>query len=128
MSDYKTGYSDESKNYIDNQVPNSELDQGRYNRSKDREAKFNANWLRRPVNINDVVDQFVPEREVRVSGNGVKFNIEGERYQIRCDKVAGYLRIWDKKEKSFCKEDGTPAKKKDNEHTHFKIMKREEMK
>lgn len=49
MSDYKSGYSDESKNYIGNKVPNSELDQGRYNRSKDREVKFNTNWLRRPA-------------------------------------------------------------------------------
>ena len=128
MSDYKSGYSDESKNYIDNKVPNSELDQGRYNRSKDREAKFNANWLRRPVNINDVVDRFVPADEAKVSGNGVKLTIEGKRYQVICDKVAGYLRIKDKKLNSFCKADGTPTSKDDNENTHFKIMKRKEMK
>ena len=56
---------------------------------------------------------------------GVKYNFEGSRYIVRCDKVAGYLRIYDKKEKSYCLLDGTLSK--NPEKTHFKIKRREEM-
>ena len=55
----------------------------------------------------------------------MKYNFEGSRYIVRCDKVAGYLRIYDKKEKSYCLLDGTLSK--NPEKTHFKIKRREEM-
>ena len=41
MADYKSAYSDISKDYIENVVPASPVDQGRYDRSKIRESKFN---------------------------------------------------------------------------------------
>ena len=100
MSDYKSDYSDESKCYIENAVPASLMEQGRYERSKIREAKNNENWVRQKVNLNEIVDRFVPkggEVITQRTEGGVKYNFEGTRYIVKCDKVAGYLRIYDKK-------------------------------
>lgn len=128
MADYKTAYSDISKHYVENIVPLNQLEHDRYVRSKGREARNNNNWIRQKVNLNDIVDRFIPQdREVvteRTEG-GVKYNFEGDRYIVKCDKVAGYLRIFDKRNKSYCRLDGTPSK--DPEQTHFKIKRREEM-
>lgn len=128
MSDYKSAYSDISKDYIENIVPTNSVDQERYKRSKERELKFNENWKKQKVNLNEIVDKFVPKIDEVVtqkSEGGVKYNFIGERYIVKCDKVAGYLRIYDKKTKSYCKLDGTPSK--NPEETHFKIKRREEM-
>jgi len=46
MSDSKQRYSDSSRSYIGNDVPGSMVDQGRYDRSKDREARWNESWKR----------------------------------------------------------------------------------
>ena len=128
MADYKSAYSDISKDYIENVVPASPVDQGRYDRSKIRESKFNDEWSKQKVNLNEIVDRFVPSVEgfaEQHSQGGVKYNFEGKRYIVKCDKVSGYLRIYDKKTKSYCKLDGTPS---DNlNETHFKIKRREEM-
>ena len=128
MADYKTAYSDISKDYVENIVPNSEYDFDRYSRSKIREARNNENWNKQKANLNEIVDHFIPEGSdlltCRTEG-GVKYNFEGDHYIIKCDKVAGYLRIYDKKAKSYCLLDGTPSN--NPERTHFKIKRREEM-
>ena len=124
MSDYKEKYSEESNDYIENDVSSNEQDLERYKRSKDREQRFNENWEEQKVNLNDIVNAFIPTQEemiVRTEG-GVKYNFEGERYSIKCDKVAGYLRIYDKRLKKFCLPDGTACS--NNEKTHFKIKRR----
>ena len=128
MADYKSAYSGISKDYIENTVSSNPVDRGRYDRSKAREAEHNDTWVKQKVNLNEIVDQFVPSVEGFVeqhSEGGVKYDFEGERYIVKCDKVAGYLRIWDKQAKSYCLLDGTPSK--DNSLTHFKIKRREEM-
>ena len=128
MADYKTAYSDVSKVYIDTEVPLSQLDQCRYKRSKIREKDNNENWIKRKVNLNDIVDFFIPPKtEIikRYTESGVKYNFEGKRYIVKCDKVAGYLRIYDKYTKSYCLLDGTPSKNRDK--THFKIKRKEEL-
>lgn len=128
MSDYKSPYSDISKKYIEILVPASSLEQDRYNRSKARERKNNENWTKQKVNLNEVVDRFIPEDSdvvTRRTEGGVKYIFEGSRYAIKCDKASGYLRIYDKKAKSYCLPDGTPSK--NPEKTHFKIKRREEM-
>ena len=61
MADYKSAYSDISKDYIENLVPSSSLEQERYDRSKVREANNNENWIKQKVNLNEIVDQFIPE-------------------------------------------------------------------
>ena len=128
MADYKSAYSDISKDYIENTVPANSIEQERYNRSRNRETLFNDHWMKQKVNLNEIVDKFVPSKERFVSSHaksGVKYNFEGKHYIVKCDKVAGYLRIWDKQAKSFCLLDGTPCGI--NELTHFKIKRREEM-
>lgn len=128
MSDYKAAYSDISKDYIENVVPTNDLDQGRYDRSKLREAQHNEQWKKNKVNLNEIVDKFVPETDKfrsEHSEGGVKYDFEGDRYIVKCDKVSGYLRIYDKKAKMYCKLDGTPSR--NLEETHFKILRREEM-
>ena len=128
MADYKSAYSDISKDYIENIVPSNPVDQGRYDRSKAREAEYNDMWMKQKVNLNEIVDKFIPSIEGFVeqyTEGGVKYDFEGARYIIKCDKVAGYLRIWDKRAKSYCLLDGTPSR--DESLTHFKIKRREEM-
>jgi len=74
--------------------------------------------------LSEVVDKFC----LGVVGktiNGVKFVYKNDNYKIECDKVAGYLRIYDRKGKCYVKADGTPGS---SEETHFKINKRKEMK
>lgn len=128
MSDYKSAYSDISKDYIENIVTSSSLEQERYNRSKAREERNNINWIKQKVNLNEIVDRFIPENSDVVTQHtegGVKYDFEGNRYIVKCDKVGGYLRIYDKKEKSYCLLDGTTSR--DLGKTHFKIKRREEM-
>lgn len=128
MSDSKSTYSEASEYYVNVTVPQNDIDRRRYVRSKDREKKWNQDWLKNKVNVNEVVDRFVPKGDPKRSFHtegGVKFDFEGTRYKIKCDKVAGYLRIFDKKVGMFCKLDGTPSD--DLKVTHFKIIKREEM-
>lgn len=128
MADYKSSYSEISGIYFDELVPRDEIEQKRYKRSKIREARNNENWIRQKVNLNEVVDRFIPADgdavKMRTEG-GVKYNFEGHRYIVKCDKAAGYLRIYDKHTESYCLLDGTPSR--DQEKTHFKIKRREEM-
>ena len=128
MSDSKSTYSEVSKYYVNVTVPQNDIDRRRYVRSKDREKKWNQDWLKNKVNVNEVVDRFVPKGDPKRSFHtegGVKFDFEGTRYKIKCDKVAGYLRIFDKKVGMFCKLDDTPSR--NLKETHFKIKKRGEM-
>ena len=75
------------------------------------------------VNLNDIVKKFTPG--VKGKSKGVKFVFDNGKYIVKVDMPSGYLRIFDKKIKKYVKLDGTPGK---NEETHFKVMKRKEMK
>lgn len=123
MADYKTGYSDASSNYVSNTIMNSEVDMKKYNDSKAREAKYNENWSKQKVNINDIVDEFAPNSTGKVSG--MKYTFKGKKYTVIADMSAGYLRIKENKSKKFVKLDGSYGNR---DETHFKILKREEMK
>lgn len=123
MSDSKQRYSDSSRSYISNDVPDSTVDRERYDRSKDREAKWNENWKKQPVNLNEIVNRFTPGAQGR--RNGVKYVFENTRWRIDADMVSGYLRVYDKKAKKNVKLDGTPTN--DPTASHFKILRREEM-
>ena len=122
MGDVKTKYSDASKYYIEVTVSQSELDKGRYDRSKAREAKHNENWIKHKVNLNDIVKKFADGD--RGERQGVKYVFKGSRYEVKADMASGYLRIYDRKTKKYVKLDGQPGTL---EETHFKILKREEM-
>lgn len=122
MADAKTPYSTVSNYYITTTVPSSSIDQGRYNRSKERERKYNDNWSKQKVNINEIVDKFAPGCTGVV--DGVKYVFEGKKYSVVADMASGYLRIKDNYSGKYLKLDGTPGNR---EETHFKIKKREEM-
>lgn len=124
MADKKSLYSEVSRYFVEEKVPATSLDRGRYERSKERERKYNENWKKVSVNINEIVDKFAPEDDGREKG--VKYIFEGPRYRVLADMVAGYLRIYDKTIKKFVKIDGSlpgPGE----EPPHYKILKREEM-
>lgn len=123
MADSKTSYSIAAKFFARVMSHGSMLDAIRYARSKLRESKFNENWKKHMVNLNDVVNQFTPG--VKGKPKGVKFQFENANYIVKVDMPSGYLRIYDKKAKMYTKLDGTPSESR--EETHFKIMKRKEM-
>lgn len=123
MADSKAGYSKAAKFYARIMIHGNMLDAIRYYKSKLREAKFNVNWKKHMVNLNDVVNKFTPGTKGRPKG--VKYQFENNKYIIKVDMPSGYLRIYDKQAKMYTKIDGTPSG--DREETHFKIMKRKEM-
>lgn len=124
MTDSKNLYSEISHYYVEKTVRISEIDRARYERSKERERRYNEHWKKVPVNINDVVNTFAPGD----SGHekGVTYIFEGPRFQVRADMAAGYLRIYDKQLKAFVTLDGKLPGPQD-EPPHYKILKREEM-
>ena len=117
-----SGIRTASRSYIGNDAPGSMVDQGRYDRSKDRETRWNESWKRQPVDLNDIVSRFTPGAQGR--RRGVKYVFENARWRIDADMVAGYLRIYDKRTKKNVKLNGLPGS---NKETHFKILKRREM-
>ena len=123
MSDSKSCYSEASNYYIEVDVAQNEIDAKRYERSKERERRYNDNWKKIMVNINEIVDRFTPGCEGY--RDGVKFVFENERYLIKADMPAGYLRIYDKENKCYVMPDGSPCVSADK--SHFKIKKREDM-
>ena len=122
MADYKSGYSDASTHYVSNTIMNSEVDMKKYKESKAREVKYNDNWSRQKVNINDIVDKFAPNSSGKVKG--MKYLFKGSKYTVIADMSVGYLRIKENKTKKFINLDGTYGNR---DTTHFKILKREEM-
>ena len=122
MSDSKAGYSKAAKFYARIMIHSSMLDAIRYYKSKLRESKYNSNWEKNKVNLNDVVSKFTPSK--KGEAKGVKYVFKNANYTIKADMPSGYLRIFDNKAKKYVKLDGTPGT---NEETHFKIKKRREM-
>lgn len=122
MADNKAGYSKAARFYARYMIHSNMVDAMRYYRSKLRESRFNENWKKNMVNLNDVVDQFTPGAKGKAKG--VKYQFEGTHYEVIADMPSGYLRIRDKRTGSFIKLDGTPGNR---EETHFKIKKRKEM-
>ena len=122
MSDYKETYSEESKDYIEKVVSSRELDKNRYERSKQREDRYNEQWKKYPVNLNDICDKFAPGDNGHKEG--VKFVFDGSTHEVKADMASGYLRIYNKQTHQYVKLDGTSGTA---EETHFKILRREEM-
>ena len=122
MADSKARYSIAASFYARVMIHGSFLDAIRYCKSKLREKKFNENWKKNMVNLNDVVNQFTPK--AKGSPHGVKYHFENTNYIIKVDMPSGYLRIFDKRIKQYVKLDGLPG---NNEETHFKVKRRKEM-
>ena len=124
MADSKSAYSEASKHYIEVRVPASAKDQTRFNQAKFREARFNENWKKQMVNLNEIIDQYCPNFTVKEKGD--KFIFKGDRYHVQADMVAGYLKIFDNSIKKWINLDGSVADL-DKGEGHYKIKKREEM-
>ena len=122
MADSKSNYSNASTNYVTKKIHQSSNEMGRYARSKLREAKYNNDWKKHMVNINDVINKFAPNSVGKE--DGVKFQFKGTKYIIKADMASGYLRIFDKTINKYVKLNGTPGSESE---THFKIKKRSEM-
>lgn len=123
MADSKTNYSSSSREYVSNISNTSKNAAIGYEKSKSREQRYNDNWLQNKANINDVVEKFAPNSKGVVKG--VKYIFYGPKHNVIADMASGYVRIWDKNQRSFVKLDGKSGNSK---QTHFKIMKKEEMK
>lgn len=95
MADAKEMYSNVSKFYVDVKIKVNQIDTDRYNKSKTRENQWNEQWKKQKVNVNVIVNQFTPNFTAKE--NGVKYKFIGKDYEVHCDMVAGYLRIYDKK-------------------------------
>lgn len=122
MSDYKTPYSEMSTLFVAS-ANGRRAELAIFENSKRREGKHNAEWLKSKVNLNDVCDRFAPGDRGHVEKG--KFIFEGARYNVVADMSVGYLRIWDKQLKAYVTLDGLPDKH--NRHSHYKILRREEM-
>lgn len=123
MSDTKSDYSDASKHYLDDIVPRSPVEKEQVRKAKEREAKYNDVWLKHPVNINHIVDEFAPGAKGRKKGYKRKY--VGTNYIVLADMIAGYLRIIDKRVGRYITLDRIPSD--DQSLTHFKILKRKDM-
>lgn len=117
MSDAKERYSSNVGTYVNNEQGKHE-----HEKSKRREGKYNDNWKKQSVNLNEIVDRFAPGAEGKqVNGKFIYFGID---YNVVADMPSGYLRIMDNKTKKYVKLDGAIGLPKE---THFKIKRREEM-
>ena len=123
MSNAKKPYSEASSEYIQNQVPISDFDKKRYERSKRKEAIFNENWVKQKVNLNGLVDKYAPNTEPK--DHGTKMEWKGPVATVVADKVSGSVRICLNNTKTYLDLNGIPNR--DQSKTHFKIKRPEEM-
>lgn len=127
MADSKSDYSDASKDYVASAAGEtiSDGDKKFYERSRIRFARHGDNWTRQSVNINDVVETFTPS--AKGTRAGVKFIFYGERYNVVADMASGYLRIYDTVIGHYVDLDGKYHGKNNDDYTHFRILRKEEM-
>ncbi|MCR5429827.1 MAG: hypothetical protein K6E58_01160 [Eubacterium sp.] len=118
MADSKSRYSGAANKFSDSRHQNKR-NAKRYERSKEREKKYNNNWKKNPVDLNEIVKKFTPEASG--ASKGVKYEFKNDKYIIKADMASGYLRIYDREAKAYVKLDG---KKGNNNETHFKIKKK----
>ena len=116
--DDKAFYSKKSASYIEDRT-DSEVG---YNKSKEREAKHNADWETNKVDLNKVIEKFAPNYDYKT--NGSKMIFYGVDYNVVADMASGYLRIYDNKKKRYIQTNGKPGTEKE---THYKIKRRKEM-
>ncbi len=123
MSTAKEMYSEVSKYYCEIKTRQSESVKRLYEKSKERERKYNENWKKEKVNLIEIVEKYAPN--ATAYENGVKFYFEGTENIVITDMASGYLRIFNKATGLHYRLDGTLSDS--NEGTHFKIKRLEEM-
>ena len=60
MANSKRMYSKLAEYYNGFVVPGSEKDRVRYEKSKERERKYNEHWKQHKVNLNELVNKYAP--------------------------------------------------------------------
>ena len=101
MSDSKSRYSAAARFYAKIVSHGSMRDAIRYALSKAREEKYNENWKKHMVDLNEIVKKFTPGAKGKPKG--VKFEFKNDKYIIKVDMPSGYLRIYDRKLKKYVK-------------------------
>ena len=122
MADSKANYSNTASTKISESSSDPKI-QAAYARAKEEERKFNTNWVKNKVDLNDLIDKFAPIHTIKIEGSR-KCDIIGEKFIIKADIFNGSARLFDRTIKRYVKLDGT---KGTLDQTHFKIKKREEM-
>ena len=79
-------------------VPGSEKDRVRYEKSKERERKYNEHRKQHKVNLNELVNKYTPGATPKIKG--VKAIFDGDRYKIIADLPSGYAKVQDKTTKN----------------------------
>ena len=137
--DYKTRYSRGVELAKNEAKIEAELQQ-KISQGHTRKEVYGENWA--TVNINDVVDRFTPGAEPFRNGGKMVFVSADGKYGIYADIGGGYLRIYDFASRQYVGLNGenmhnyTDSSGKQhgrskgdfNAVTHFRILKREEMK
>ena len=82
-------------------VPGSAKDRERYEKSKERERKYNERWKQHKVNLNELVNRYTPGATPKIKG--VKAIFDGDRYKIIADLPSGYAKVQDKTTKKMVK-------------------------
>ena len=121
MSDYKASYSAVSKEEIQLNVVETSKKKEQYDNAKKLEQKYNNIWKKNLVDINEVIRKFTPNAEPKIKGSKIEYI--SDKYHIKADMFAGYLRIFDRKTGKALKPDKTPG---NLDETHFKIKKKRE--
>ena len=93
MADSKSGYSLAAKIFNKITRHSSMRDAISYLKSKLREEKFNEDWKKNMVDLNQIVNQFTPGAKGVVKG--YKYEFRKGNYVIKVDMPSGYLRIFD---------------------------------
>lgn len=131
MADSKTEYTT-NVNKVKKAAESSKALSKKLNEGQSRAAKFKANW--QSADINEIVDQYAPGATHYESNGKVIFS-NGGRYIIVTDVAGGYLRIQDTNFKGevYVTLDGKyqgdfRSIKEFNQHSHYRILKREEKK
>jgi hypothetical protein len=130
MGDYKYQYTT-NVNKVKKAAEHSKAISKKLNEGQSRATKFKSNWP--SVNVNDVVEQYAPGA-ARYESNGKIIFSNGGSYVIVTDVAGGYLRIQDTSLPGsvYVTIDGRYQKdfksiKEFNKHSHYRILKREEM-
>ena len=130
MADSKTQYTT-NVNKVKKAAKLNKAINKKLNAGQLRATKYKTNW--KGVNINEIVNQYVPGATFYESNGKINFS-NGGRYVVVADVAGGYLRIQDLNFKGtvYVTLDGKYQKdfgniKEFNKHSHYRILKKEEM-
>lgn len=137
--DVKTGYSTIVTGSKNAATANEELNK-KITAGQGRKEAHGVNWT--SVNINTIVDRFAFGTTPTVNAGKVSYVSSDGRYEVIADIGGGYLRVYDNGRKCYVDAYGNDVRnytdKNGKQHgrskaqqralTHFRILKKEEMK